>query len=111
MRLLMLLRCRRFPDASRNLTCHHHPSGRNSDARVALCATNVRVFGSVARGEARPTSDIDLLIKMDATRSLLDYVALMQDLEDLLGHRIDLVIEPDLHPTIRERVLAEAIPV
>ncbi len=73
-------------------------------------ATNVRVFGSVARGEARPTSDIDLLIKLDATRSLLDYVALMQDLEDLLGHRIDLVIEPDLHPTIRERVLAEAMP-
>lgn len=74
-------------------------------------ATHVRVFGSVARGESQPTSDIDLLIRMDATRSLLDYVALMQDLEDLLGQRIDLVIEPDLHPTIRERVLAEAIPV
>lgn len=74
-------------------------------------ATNVRVFGSVSRNEARPTSDIDLLIKMDETRSLLDYIALMQDLEDLLGRRIDLVIEPDLHPAIRERVLAEALPV
>jgi hypothetical protein len=74
-------------------------------------ATNVRVFGSVARGEARPTSDIDLLITIDETRSLLDYIALMQDLEDLLGRRIDLVIEPDLHPAIRERVLAEALPV
>lgn len=74
-------------------------------------ATNVRVFGSVVRGEARPTSDIDLLITIDETRSLLDYIALMQDLEDLLGRRIDLVIEPDLHPAIRERVLAEALPV
>ena len=73
-------------------------------------ATQVRLFGSVVRGEATTASDIDLLIKMDEARSLLDYVALMQDLEDLLGHRIDLVIEPDLHPMIRERVLAEAIP-
>ena len=47
-------------------------------------ASHVRVFGSVVRGEARPDSDIDLLITMDDRRSLLDYIALMQDLEDLL---------------------------
>lgn len=47
-------------------------------------AHNLRVFGSVARGEARPESDLDILVEMEPGRSLMDHVALMQDLEDIL---------------------------
>jgi len=54
-------------------------------------ASNVRVFGSVARGSADPSSDIDLLIDFDPGRSLLDHVALWRDLEALLGRSVDLV--------------------
>lgn len=72
-------------------------------------ATDVRVFGSVARREAGPDSDVDLLVKMDADRSLLDHVALGQELEDLLGRKVDLVSEKALHRRMRERVLGEAI--
>ena len=97
-----------MPDATLHVIAAHRAEILALAAQYG--ATNVRVFGSVARGEAKPTSDLDLLIKMDESRSLLDYVALMQDLEDLLGYSIDLVNEPDLYPAIRERVLAEARP-
>ena len=71
-------------------------------------ASNVRVFGSVARGEAGPGSDLDLLISLAPGRSLLDHVALWQDLEDLLHCKVDVVSEKALHWYIRERVLEEA---
>jgi hypothetical protein len=73
-------------------------------------ARNIRVFGSVARGEAGPESDIDILVEMDSGKSLLDHVALMQDLEDLLQRKVDVVSEKALHWYIRDRVLAEAAP-
>jgi len=73
-------------------------------------ASNVRVFGSVARGDARPNSDIDFLVELAPDRSLLDQVALLQDLEDLLGRRVDVVEPEGLHWYIRERVLEEAVP-
>ncbi len=73
-------------------------------------AHNVRVFGSVARGEARPESDLDILVEMEPGRSLIDHVALMQDLEDLLQRKVDVVSERALHWYIRDRVLAEATP-
>ena len=72
-------------------------------------AHNLRVFGSVARGEAGPESDLDILVEMEPGKSLLDHVALMQDLEDLLQRKVDLVSERALHWYIRDRVLAEAI--
>ncbi len=52
-------------------------------------AYNVRVFGSLARGEGRPDSDVDILVNLDADRSLLDLIALKQDLEDLPGCKVD----------------------
>jgi uncharacterized protein len=70
----------------------------------------VRVFGSVVRGEADAASDVDLLVRMEAGRSLLDHVGFMQDIEDLLGRRVDVVEEEALHWYIRDRVLAEAVP-
>ncbi len=73
-------------------------------------ANNVRVFGSVAQGRAQPDSDLDLLIDLEAGRSLLDHVALIQDLEDLLGRKVDVVEAQALHWYIRDRVLAEAVP-
>jgi predicted nucleotidyltransferase len=73
-------------------------------------AGNVRVFGSAARGESGPASDIDLLVEFDPDRSLLDHVALLQDLEDLLGRKVDLVTEHSLHWYIRDQVKEEAIP-
>jgi hypothetical protein len=73
-------------------------------------ASNVRVFGSVARGEARPESDIDFLVRLEDGRSLLDLVGLWQDLEDLLGCEVDVVTERGLKERMRERVLREAVP-
>jgi len=73
-------------------------------------ARNVRVFGSAARGEAGESSDIDLLVELDPDRSLLDHVALVQDLQDLLGRPVDVVTGAALHWYIRDRVLAEAVP-
>ena len=74
-------------------------------------ASNVAVFGSVARGEAGRTSDIDFLVDLDPRRSLLDHIGLQQDLQDLLGVRIDVVTRRGLHPLLRDAVLAEAVPV
>jgi hypothetical protein len=71
---------------------------------------DVRVFGSVARGEAGPKSDVDFLVEMEEGRSLLDLVGLWQDLETLLGCRVDVVEPEGLHWYIRDRVLQEAVP-
>lgn len=73
-------------------------------------AHNVRVFGSLARGEAGPNSDIDLLVDLEAGRGLLDHAALMLDLEDLFGRKVDVAVERGLRPAVRQRVLAEAKP-
>ncbi len=72
-------------------------------------ARNVRVFGSAARGDARPSSDLDLLVEMETGRSLMDFVGLWQELEDLLGLRVDLVSEGGISPHLREQILSEAI--
>jgi len=72
-------------------------------------ARRMRVFGSVARGDARQDSDLDLLVQMEDGRTLLDLIGLGQDLEDLLGRRVDVVSEGGLSVHIRDRVLAEAV--
>ena len=73
-------------------------------------ARNVRVFGSVVRGEARPDSDIDFLVELEPGRSLFDLGGLLYELQSLLGVDVDVVTEKGLRPRIRERVLSEAIP-
>lgn len=73
-------------------------------------AKNVRVFGSVSRGEARPDSDVDFLVDLDEGRSLLDLGGLLMDLQALLGCPVDVITEKGLRPRIRERVLREAKP-
>jgi predicted nucleotidyltransferase len=73
-------------------------------------AREMRVFGSVARGDATEGSDLDLLIKPEPGCSLFDLGGLLEDLQELLGCRVDLVIEDGLKPRLRERVLREAIP-
>jgi uncharacterized protein len=73
-------------------------------------AYNVRVFGSVVRGEARPESDIDLLIEKGPTTSSWFPAGLVLDLEELLGRRVEIVTEKALNPYLRERVLGEAVP-
>lgn len=74
-------------------------------------ATDVRVFGSVARGDADESSDIDFLVQMNPGRSAFDIGGLLMDLQDLLGRRVDVVTERGLRPRMREEVLREAIPV
>jgi predicted nucleotidyltransferase len=73
-------------------------------------AINVRVFGSVARGENRPDSDIDFLVNLEAGRSLLDLARLLRELNALLGMPVDVVTEAGLRPRIKPQVLKEARP-
>jgi len=73
-------------------------------------ARNVRVFGSVARGEARPDSDVDFLIDMEPGHGYFDLAGLMIDLEDLLGCKVDVGTARSLKERIRDGVLQEAVP-
>jgi len=73
-------------------------------------ARNVRVFGSVARGEADEQSDIDLIVEFEPGRSLLDHAGLWLELQELLGVKVDVVSSRGIKARIRERVLREAVP-
>jgi len=73
-------------------------------------AHSLRVFGSVARGEANADSDLDLLVAWEPGRSLLDHAGLVQDLQDLLGMKVHIGTEKSLHWYARDRILREATP-
>lgn len=73
-------------------------------------AMDVRIFGSVARGEADDRSDVDFLVRMEPGRSLFDMGGLLMDLESLLDRSVDVVTENGLRDRIRKRVLREAVP-
>ena len=73
-------------------------------------AKNVRLFGSVARGEDQDASDLDLLVELDPGRSLLDQVALQQDLSALIGVRVDVVVDGGISPYLEKQILAAAVP-
>lgn len=87
-------------------------SKRNDILRLAAQhgARHVRVFGSAARGEAAPTSDIDLLVRMDRGRSLLDLIKLSQELESVLHRKVDILTDEGLSPYLQQRILDEAVP-
>lgn len=73
-------------------------------------ARNIRIFGSAARGDARPDSDIDLLVEMESGRSLLDLVTLSQELEELLGRKVDVLTDGGVSPYLKDRIYSEAVP-
>ena len=73
-------------------------------------AYNVRVFGSAARGEAGPDSDVDFLVELEPDRSLFDLGGLLMDLQELLECEVDVVTEQGLHWYIRDQIIADARP-
>ena len=73
-------------------------------------AQDIRVFGSVARGDARPDGDIDFLVNMEGGRSLLDLIELGQDLKELLHRKVDILTDGGLNPHLEQRIRAEAVP-
>ena len=87
-------------------------SKREEMVRVAARhgAHDLRVFGSVARGNAGPDSDVDLLATLDPGVTLLRHAALVRELEAILGRKVDVVSDRGLRPRVRERVLRDAVP-
>ena len=73
-------------------------------------APNIRVFGSVVRGEATADSDIDFLVDVSPEQTLFDLIRLTRSLKELLGCEVDVAQSTVLHPRIRDRVLHDAIP-
>jgi hypothetical protein len=73
-------------------------------------ARNVRIFGSVARGEDEGESDVDFLVEMEQGRSFLDLVGLWQDLQELLGGEVDVITDGGVSPYLRDQIYTEAIP-
>jgi predicted nucleotidyltransferase len=71
---------------------------------------NVRIFGSVARQETTTASDVDLLVSVQKGRNLLDLIAFAQDVEELLGCKVDVVAEGGISPYLADRIYAEARP-
>lgn len=72
--------------------------------------TDIRVFGSMSRGDGRDDSDVDLLVTLPPGTSGLALGGLLLDAQELLGRRVDVVTEASLHPALRERVVASAVP-
>ncbi len=72
-------------------------------------ASDVRIFGSIARGDANETSDIDLLVRFEAGRSLFDHGGLIDDLESLLGTKVDVVSEGGMRDRFRDFIMREAV--
>jgi len=73
--------------------------------------TSIRVFGSVARGQERAASDIDLLVTVGAETTPWFPAGLILDLQALLGRRVEIITERGLNPALRDGVLAEAVPI
>jgi uncharacterized protein len=73
-------------------------------------ARNLRIFGSATHDTTVRPNDIDLLVDLEDGRSLLDHVGLKQELEELLGRSVDIVVEGGISPYLEERILAEAVP-
>jgi uncharacterized protein len=87
-------------------------SKRDEILRIAATygASNVRVFGSLARGENSSSSDVDILVDLNPNRSLMDLGGLLMDLQELLSLPVDVATEDMLRPKVRERALIDAVP-
>ena len=87
-------------------------SKRDEILRIAATygARNVRVFGSLARGEHSLSSDVDILVDLDPDRSLMDLGGLLMDLQEVLHLPVDVATEDMLRPKVRERALLDAVP-
>ncbi|MFH1113111.1 MAG: nucleotidyltransferase family protein [Pseudomonadota bacterium] len=72
-------------------------------------ARNVRLFGSVVRREADDKSDVDFLVTLEENTTLLNHAALIEELEQLLGRKVDVASDRGLRPRIKDRVLSEAV--
>ena len=86
---------------------------RNKKAEILAAAkrygaSNVRIFGSTARGDDTETSDIDLLVSMDQGRSLYDLIGLQQEIEQMFGRKTDVLTDKSIHRYLQERILQEA---
>jgi predicted nucleotidyltransferase len=101
-------RPRGLPDTPRGRSLRRHRKALLEMA-ARSDATNIRVFGSVARGDDTPTSDIDLLVDLGPRVGLLSLIGLEMEMEELLGVDVDLIPSSGLKPGLRDRVLAEAI--
>lgn len=74
-------------------------------------AHNVRLFGSVAKNEADGSSDVDILVSFDRGSTLIDLIAFNDELENILGRKVQVITEGGINPYIRDRILAEAVPI
>jgi len=87
---------------------------QNRDAILQIArrygASDIRIFGSIARGEATDSSDLDLIVRFEPGRSLLDHGGLVMDLRELLGTRVDVIDEEAMRPRFRQHVMKEAVP-
>lgn len=85
---------------------------RNEILKIAAKhgAYNIRLFGSLARGEATDESDIDLLVSMKKGRTYFDLVGLWQELEEFLGCKVDVLTDGAVNPYLKKQILAEARP-
>lgn len=82
--------------------------GARAQELRSLGVRTLRLFGSVARGDARPESDVDLLVDFEEVPGFVGYIRLRNRLEQILGRQVDLVMASGLHPRLREKVLREA---
>jgi predicted nucleotidyltransferase len=73
-------------------------------------ASDIRIFGSVARGDATEASDLDLIVRFEPGRSLLDHGGLLMDLRELLGIKVDVIDEDGMRPRFRQVVMKDAVP-
>ncbi len=81
----------------------------NQDDIARLGVKSLAIFGSVARNDAGPTSDVDILVEFSRPVGLFDFIAVKETLETLLQHPVDLVTPDALRPTIKDRILIDAI--
>lgn len=86
----------------------HHRRDLLTEIAARHGASNIRLFGSVARGEDRPDSDVDLLVDLADNRGFADYLALIEELEGALARRVDFAIDRSLSPHFRQFIQAEA---